>query len=305
MFYSVVVPVKDESESLPLFYKELKNSLESLRLKYEIVFVDDGSIDRSYEILNKLKKNDVNVKIIKFRANFGKSKALAEGFKLAKGDILITLDADLQDDPAEISKLLSEQDKGYDIVCGWRYNRRDGVTKKISSFLFNKGTAFLSGVRLHDFNCGLKVLKKEVANELYLYGELHRFIPVLAAKRKFRVSEVKTNHRSRRFGISKYGKFGIARSWKGIVDLLTSIFLSDYAHKPAHFFGKIGLPLFVVGLLLDSYVTYIKVTTGTTQGKTPLLLAGVLFMVLGLQLLATGLIAEMITYYYHRVNDHQ
>lgn len=297
--FSVVIPVKDETLSLPILYKELKNVLDRIGKSYEIIFIDDGSTDTSYKVLTKLKKEDEQVKLIQFRANLGKSAALAAGFQEAHGQILIMLDADLQDNPTEILKLLSELNKGYDLVSGWRHKRMDSITKRISSFFFNKGTSFLSGVALHDFNCGLKVLKKSVANELYLYGELHRFIPVLAAKKKFKVGEVKIVHRIRKFGESKYGKFGVGRSWKGIVDLLTSIFLSDYASKPAHFFGKIGLPLFIIGLCMDLYVAYIKFITGTTQGKIPLLLAGILFMVLGLQLLSTGLIAEMITYHFH------
>ena len=300
-FFSVVIPVKDEAQSLPILYNELTYVLEKLDKPYEVIFIDDGSIDSSNQTLSKIKRKDTRVKLISFRANFGKSAALAAGFKAAQGKTIIMLDADLQDNPAEIPKLLAVLDKGYDLVSGWRYKREDISTKKISSFFFNKGTEILSGVILHDFNCGLKVLKKEVANELYLYGELHRFIPVLAAKKKFKVGEVKVSHRSREFGESKYGKFGIGRSWKGIMDLFTSIFLSDYASKPAHFFGKLGLPLFGIGFFMDLYVVYIKLTTGTTQSKTPLLLAGILFMVLGLQLLSTGLIAEMITYYfYHR-----
>lgn len=299
-FFSVVTPVKDETQSLPILYKELKHVLDTLGKSYEIIFIDDGSTDTSYETLQILKKKDSRIKLISFRASFGKSAALAAGFEKAQGKILIMLDADLQDNPVEIPGLLAELDKGNDLVSGWRHKRIDSFTKKISSFFFNKGTAVLSGVALHDFNCGLKVLKKEVANELYLHGELHRFIPVLAARKKFKVGEVKVSHRIRKFGESKYGKFGIGRSWKGIVDLSTTIFLSDYASKPAHFFGKVGLPLFAIGLFMDIYVVYIKIITGTTQGKTPLLLAGILFMVLGLQLLSTGLIAEMIAYYFYQ-----
>lgn len=304
-FFSVVIPVKDETQSLPILYKELRGVLEDLNKSFEIIFVNDGSVDTSEETLKTLKKRDSHISVISFRASFGKSAALAAGFEKAQGKIIIMLDADLQDNPVEIPRLLAELDRGYDLVSGWRHKRNDSLTKKISSFFFNRGTAFLSGVTLHDFNCGLKVLKKQVASELYLYGELHRFIPVLASKRKFRVTEVQTSHRPRQFGMSKYGKFGIARSWKAIVDLLTSIFLSDYASKPAHFFGKLGLPLFTIGFLMDLYVVYIKMITGTTQGKIPLLLAGVLFMVLGLQLLSTGLIAEMITYYFHQQKDRQ
>lgn len=302
-FYSVVIPLKDEEKSLPLLYKELKGVIEKLKKPYEIIFIDDGSTDNSYQILTLIQKKDKNVSIIKFRANFGKSQALSRGFEEAKGQIIITIDADLQDDPSDILKLLKKLDEGYDLVCGWRKKRSDSSTKKISSLLFNTGTVLLSGVHLHDFNCGLKVFKKEVGDELYLHGELHRFIPVLASKRKFRIAEVVVHHRARKFGISKYGKLGIGRGWKGMVDLLTTIFLSDYSTKPAHFFGKIGLPLFTVGFVMDLYVTYVKITTGTTQGKIPLLLAGILLILVGLQLLSTGLIAEMIVYFANKKGD--
>lgn len=301
--YSVIIPLKDEAQSLPILYNELKETLNKLNASYEIIFIDDGSTDDSFSVLTKLQKDDKRVKIITFRANFGKSAALTRGFKEAKGNILIQLDADLQDDPKEIPLLLEKLHEGYDLVCGWRKKRSDTLTKKISSYLFNRGTVFLSGVNLHDFNCGLKVFKKEVAEEIFLHSELHRFIPLLAAKRKFKVTEHIVSNRPRRFGISKYGRVGIGRSWKGAVDLLTSIFITDYATKPAHFFGKLGIPLFSGGFLMSLYVTYVKVSTGTTQGKTPLLIAGVFFMLTGIQLLSTGLIAEMIVSLHHRKKE--
>ncbi len=295
--YSIVIASKNESESLPTLYKELTSVLNSIGKEYEIIFVDDGSTDKTYEVLEALAQKDKKIKIIKLRANFGKSFALDKGFQEAKGEIIIILDADLQDDPREIPNLLKKIDEGYDLVNGWRKDRKDTSTKKISSALFNKGTAFISGVKLHDFNCGLKAFKKEVAQNLYLRGELHRFIPVLAAKNKFKVTEIVVNHRNRKFGVSKYGKFGIKRSWKGILDLLTAIFITDYSNRPAHFFGAIGLILFTIGFSLDAYVSYIRITTGTTQSKIPLLLAGILFIILGIQLITTGLIAEMIAHF--------
>lgn len=290
-FVSIIIPVKDEEGSLEILYGQLKVTLDKLKKIYEIIFIDDGSIDNSYKTLLKLKGKEARIKIIKFRANFGKSAALASGFAKAKGEIIVTIDADLQDDPAEIPKLLKELEKGYAFVSGWRKNRADTLTKKLSSSLFNKGTAFLSGIKLHDFNCGLKVFRRKVTYNLDLYGELHRFIPILIAKKKFKISEVPITNRPRKYGKSKYG---LERSWRGITDLLTVIFLTDYETKPSHFFGKIGLFLLIVGLMFDGYVTYLKLTTGTTQGRIPLLIAGVLFMVLGVQLLSTGLLAELI-----------
>ena len=239
---SVVIPINNEEESLPSLYGELYTVLKKLNANYEIIFINDGSTDKSQEVLNNLKKQDSNIKIIKFRANFGKSAALSAGFEKATKATIIMLDADLQDDPKEIPKLLNKLNEGYDLVSGWRANRSDTGIKKISSILFNNGTRLISGIQLHDFNCGLKVLSKDVADELYLHGELHRYIPVLAAKKKFRVAEVAVNHRFRKFGKSKYG-FG--RSWRSILDLLTTIFISDYSTKPAHFFGMPGLFLVV------------------------------------------------------------
>lgn len=296
--FSVVVPTKNESKSINILYQEIKDVFDKSPKNYEIIFVDDGSIDNSYQILEALHKKDENVKIIKLRANLGKSEALSQGFSQAKGKIIVMIDADLQDDPKDIPLLLDKLNEGYDLVSGWRKKRSDTFTKRFSSLLFNQGTSLLSRVKLHDFNCGLKVLKKEVAKELFLHGELHRFIPVLAAKRKFKVTEVAVNNRPRKFGISNYGKLGITRGWKGMVDLLTAIFVTDYSTKPAHFFGGIGILLFTVGFIMDLYVVYIKITTGTTQSRIPLLLAGVFFMLLGIQLISTGLIAEMIAHYF-------
>lgn len=292
--YSIIIPIKDEDGSLPFIYRETTDVLHKLKKPYEIIFVDDGSTDDSYRVLRSIHKIDSKTKIIKFHANYGKSEALSAGFRQAKGTVIITMDADLQDDPHDIPNLLKELQKGYDVVCGWRKKRKDTFVKKISSFLFNRGTKLLTGVQIHDFNCGLKVYKKQVCESIFIHGELHRFIPILAAKQKFKITEVPVHNRPRRFGKSK---FGLERSWRGVIDLLTTIFITDYASKPAHFFGKIGLAFFFTGFGMDAYVTYIKLTTGSTQERLPLLLAGILCMVLGIQLLSTGLIAEMITHY--------
>lgn len=294
---SVIIPVYNEEQSLPMLHTELAANLKKLKRTFEILYINDGSTDRSADILKKL--TNPSARIITFRANFGKSEALAEGFRNTNGRFIITMDADLQDDPSQIERLLEMLTRGYDLVSGWRVKREDTTVKKISSFLFNKGTALLSGVHLHDANCGLKVFTKDVADQISLYGELHRFIPILAAKKKFRVAEVPINHRKRKFGVSKYGW---ERGWKGIIDLFTTLFVTDYATKPAHFFGKIGLILFCAGFLMDGYVTALKILTGSTQGRIPLFLAGILCMVLGVQLLSTGLIAEMMTYYFLRRN---
>lgn len=292
--YSIIIPVKDEFESLSILHQELTHVLARLKKKYEILFINDGSTDASEIKLRQLGKKDYHVRVVSFHANYGKSAALWVGFSLARGDHIITLDADLQDNPRDIPSLLSMLDKGYDLVCGWRRKRTDTMVKRISSVLFNIGTAFLTGIKLHDVNCGLKVFRAEVIRDLYVHGELHRFIPILVAKRKYHVGEILVHNRARRFGTSKYG---LGRSWRGIIDLLTTIFLTDYASKPAHFFGKIGLLFFLAGFVMDAYVSFLRLTTGSTQGRIPLLLAGILFIMLGVQLLSTGLIAEMIIYH--------
>lgn len=300
--YSIIIPVKDEVKSILPLYTELKRVLLLLKKPYEIIFIDDGSEDNSVSEIKKLSKKDTNVKLIVFRGNFGKSAALSAGFEKAKGEITITIDADLQDDPKEIPKLLKKLHEGYDFVSGWRKSRNDSLTKKISSKLFNLGTSFISGVKLHDFNCGLKVFTKEVREALNLHGELHRFIPVLAAREKFKVSEVAVNHRSRKYGKSK---FGLGRSWRGILDLLTIIFITDYGSKPAHFFGGIGLLFFTIGFIISAYITYIRLVTGSIQYRLPLLLLGILCIVLGVQLFCTGLIAELIVYFNIKKSTHE
>jgi glycosyltransferase involved in cell wall biosynthesis len=290
---SIIIPVKDEEGSIPTLYRELQTVFHDEK-DAEFIFVDDGSTDQSLSILTALQKKDKRISLIKFRGNFGKSAALNAGFSIAKNDILVMMDADLQDNPSEIPHLLKKLEDGYDLITGWRKKRLDSPIKRASSYLFNKGTVFITGVHLHDFNCGLKVMRKSVATSLNLHGELHRFVPILAAKKKYRVSEVQVNHRPRQYG---HSKFGFERSWRGMLDLLTIIFISDYITKPSHFFGRIGLILFLIGFIMDGYVTFLKISTGSTQDKIPLLLAGILFILLGVQLLSTGLIAEMIAYY--------
>lgn len=291
---SFVIPVKDEAASLPVLYTELLSVIKNLHQNYEIIFINDGSTDRTKEVLNSLSRKNSHLSTFHFRANFGKSEALAYGFSRSRGDIIIMLDADLQDNPTDIPILLNKLKEGYDLVVGWRKKRKDNLIKKISSLLFNSGTRWLSKVNLHDYNCGLKVLKREVANQLHLHGELHRFIPVLAAKLKYKVTEIPVRHRFRRFGVSK---FGIGRSWRAVIDLLTVLFLTHYEGKPAHFFGLFGFLLAFVGFIFNAYVAYIRITTGTTGNHIPLLLAGILFMMVGFQLISIGLIAEMITNY--------
>lgn len=289
---SVVIPVKNEAQSLPTLYQELVTVLKKISPSYEIILVNDGSTDNSKNVLESLTKRDSHVRIFHFRANFGKSEALAFGLARAKGETIITLDADLQDNPNDIPKLLKKLNEGYDLVVGWRINRKDTLDKRLSSFFFNLGTHMLSRVRLHDYNCGLKVMRRTLGRQLHLHGELHRFIPVLAAKLKYRVTELPVAHRKRRFGTSK---FGLGRSWRAIIDLLTVLFLTHYEGKPAHFFGLYGFLLTFIGFVMNAYVTYIRITTGNVGHHVPLLLAGILLMMIGVQLISVGLIAELVT----------
>lgn len=298
---SIVIPVKNESESLPMLYQELREVLRTIDQPHETVFVNDGSTDNSRKILDSLAKSNRRVRIFHFRANFGKSAALAFGFGQARGDTIITLDADLQDNPADIPALLAKFQQGFDLVVGWRKKRHDDWKKLISSKIFNIGTRLLSGVKLHDYNCGLKILRSDIAKRLELHGELHRFIPVLVAKLKYRVSEVPVHHRRRRYGKSK---FGLERGWRGMIDLLTVLFLTHYEGKPAHFFSLIGFFFFGVGFVFDAYVALLRIYTGTTQAHLPLLLAGILFIMVGIQLISIGLIAELVITHSRQKQDY-
>ena len=245
---SIVIPVKNEAESLPHLTDELFAILKTVREPYEILFVNDGSTDKTKIALESVARKNKHVRVFHFRANFGKSEALAYGFSQAKGNVVVTLDADLQDNPKEIIKLIEKLNDGYDLVVGWRKERKDSVEKKISSYLFNVGTRFLSGVPLHDYNCGLKAMTGNVAKSLNLHGELHRFIPILAAKLKYKVTELPVAHRKRKFGKSK---FGLGRSWRAVIDLLTVLFLTHYEGKPAHFFGLYGFLLTSIGNFIN------------------------------------------------------
>lgn len=288
---SIIIPVYNEAESLIKLFEEICPVLTAINKKGEIVFVDDGSTDTSYEVMRALYHDSTHVMVVRLRKNFGKSYALAAGFSHMHGDIAVTLDADLQDDPAEIPRLLAALEQGYDLVSGWKRERKDHLTKRLGSRLFNVVVRMSTGLLLHDINCGLKAYRKNVVDSLYLSGEMHRFIPVLAAQHGFRVSEIPVNHRPRRYGRSKYG---IGRVPHGILDLLTVIVLTRYFSRPAHFFGTIGFLLFSIGVTADAYVAVLKFVTGSTQGKIPLLLFGILMITVGVQLISVGLLGEMI-----------
>jgi dolichol-phosphate mannosyltransferase len=288
---SVVVPVRDEERSVALLYEELEAALEPGGEPWEAVFVDDGSTDGTFSALTRLHARTPNTRVVRLRRNFGKSTALAAGFAQTEGETIVTIDGDLQDDPAEIPQLLAKLDEGFDLVSGWKTRRRDPVRRRILSRIFNAVTGRVSGLRLHDMNCGLKAYRAEVVRGLALYGELHRFIPVLAHYRGFRIAELPVNHRPRTHGRSRYG---MERYLRGFLDLLTVTFIGRYRHRPLHLFGGLGLVLGFLGTAVLVYLTVLK-ATGEAIGHRPLLTLGVLLVVVGLQFFSLGLLSEMVT----------
>ncbi|MCD6447578.1 MAG: glycosyltransferase family 2 protein [Thermoplasmata archaeon] len=294
---SVIVPVYNEKENIEALYKKL---IKVLKKEDEIIFVDDGSTDGSYEVIKKIHERDGRVKCIKFARNFGKTAALMAGFEIAKGDAVVTIDGDLQNDPDDIPKLL-EKLKEYDVVNGWRYDRKDPFfSKKLPSIISNKISRWLTGLKIHDFNCGLKAYKKECIKDLEIYGEMHRYIPAILSWKGYSVGEVKVKHHPRKFGKSKYG---VARLIRGMFDLINFKFWAGYSTRPLHFFGGIGLIMFGVGFLIDLYLVLLKFLYGETLSNRPLLFLGMLLIIVGFQIFMTGFLAEiMIRNYYSTTN---
>jgi dolichol-phosphate mannosyltransferase len=288
---SVIVPVHDEEENVEPLLTELADALVPLETAWEVVFVDDGSTDSTFARLTRLHELHEQVRVVRLRRNFGKAAALAAGFSEAAGDIVVTIDGDLQDDPAEIPRLLAKLDEGFDLVCGWKARRRDPLSRRVPSRIFNAVAGRMSGLRLHDMNCGLKAYRAEVVHGLRLYGELHRYIPVLAHYRGFRIAEIPVNHRPREHGRSRYG---VERYLRGFLDLLTVTFVGRYRHRPLHLFGGFGLLLLAAGFAILAYLTVVKIG-GAAIGGRPLLILGVLLVVVGMQFLSLGLLTELIT----------
>ena len=292
MNISVVIPVFNELESLPELKLELIKNLKPYK-KWEVIFVDDGSSDGSTEWLIDLALLNKNFKLIQFYRNYGKSAALNEGFKSASGDYVITMDADLQDDPAEFCNLIESLEKGWDLVSGWKKNRLDPLNKRLPSKVFNFVTRLLTGVKIHDFNCGLKAYKKSVIKSIDIYGGRHRYIPALAGQRKFKITEIIVNHRARKFGITKYGG---ARLFHGFFDLITSLFLNRFNQQPLHLFGAFGIGFFMIGFFSELVVLYYKYFLGDPFSKhIALLIFGVMLIVIGIQFFSMGLLGELIT----------
>jgi glycosyltransferase involved in cell wall biosynthesis len=307
MRVSFIIPVYNEAESLRELHGQIVAVTTAQNLDAEIIFVDDGSTDDSWLVIKSLSENQDQTSGIRFRRNFGKAAALAAGFQVMTGDVVMTLDADLQDDPAELPKFLTKLESGFDVVNGWKERRLDPWHKVYPSRVFNWLVSTLTGLKLHDHNCGLKVFRAEVAQELRLYGELHRFIPVLAHARGFRVTELPVQHRARKFGQSKYG---LRRFARGFLDLLTVTFLTSYAHRPQHVLGGIGLVFLAVGLLGMGYLAFVWLGMNVLHifepapiGPRPLLAYSIGFTLLGGQALTLGLLAEMIVH--HSTRDEE
>jgi glycosyltransferase involved in cell wall biosynthesis len=293
---SVVVPLYNESDSLEELHREVAVACDDQNLEWELVFVNDGSTDDSGAVAERIRAGDPRVKLLSFRANTGKAAALQAGFDIATGKIIITMDADLQDDPAEIPNLIAAlENEDLDLVSGWKRKRHDPITKRLPSKLFNASVRFFGGLDLHDVNCGLKAYRREVIETLTIYGELHRFIPVLAAFSGFKVGEIPVNHRPRIHGHSKYGA---RRFISGFLDLLTVILLTRYTAKPLHFFGSAGLLSCLAGGLVNLYILIIWIESGFSniQGRVPLFMGGVFLFLLGFQFISTGLLAELLTH---------
>ena len=291
----------NERPSLDALYRRLAAVLAEVATRYEIIFVDDGSTDGSIEKLREISAIDRSVRYIRFRRNFGKSAALAAGFCAVRYSIIVTMDGDLQDIPEQLPLLLAQLDEGYDLVSGWRYQRNDRLSKRIGSRLYNSATSLLTGVRLHDINCGFKCYRREVLDEVMVYGERHRYIPVLASYRGFRLGEVKIEHARREHGESRYG---LERVLGGVFSLLTVILMTRYTNKPLHFFGLMGLLLSGTGSAIDLYLIIARVFFDQWLSNRPLLIIGTLLAIVGVQLVLFGLLAEMVAFSYRRESDY-
>lgn len=298
---SVVIPMLNERPTIDALYNRLVPALQSVADVYEIIFVDDGSTDNSHTELKRLRALNPAVRYIRFRRNFGKSAALAAGIVASRYQIVATMDADLQDLPEELPRLIARLNEGFDMVSGWRHYRQDKLSRRVGSKIYNWTTSRLTGVRLHDINCGFKAYRREVLNEVMIYGERHRYIPVLASYRGFRLGEVKIDHAPRIHGESRYG-FG--RVFGGFFSLLTVILMTRYTNKPLHFFGMVGLSLAMIGFAADFYLIFQRIFAHQWLSNRPLLIIGTMLMVVGVQLVIFGLLAEMIAFSYRRENDY-
>jgi glycosyltransferase involved in cell wall biosynthesis len=294
---SIVVPIYNEVESIPALLRELHAALDHTGLDYEIICIDDGSPDGSFQLLAEAAASDPRLVVGTFRRNFGQTAAMQAGISAARGDVVVTLDADLQNDPADIPRMVAKLEEGYDLVAGWRADRKDTfINRRLPSILANWLISSTTHVKLHDYGCTLKVMRAEVARELRLYGEMHRFIPVMASLVGARIVELPVNHRARQFGKSKYG---IGRTLRVLLDLVTVLFLRSYLVRPMQVFGLAGLAALFAGLCISAFLTWEKLAHQRDIGTRPLLLLGVMLILVGIQLLSLGLVADVVGRTYH------
>ena len=298
---SFVIPVLDEEGCVAELHRRIGDVMERVGRRHELIFVDDGSTDGTPAVLRGISEADARVRVVEFRRNFGKSAALDAGFRLAAGEIVFTMDADLQDDPEEIPRFLEALESGYDLVSGWKHRRRDPLGKTLPSRLYNGVTRLISGLDLHDFNCGFKAYRREVTQDLEIYGELHRYIPVLAHGRGFRVGEIPILHHPRTQGRSK---FGVERFARGFYDLLTATLLTRFSRRPLHLMGSLGLYTLLLGTLINLYLTYLWFVRDQSIGSRPLLSLGVLLMIVGVQFFSLGLLGDLLVSMAHRTRPH-
>lgn len=289
MKLSFVIPALNEEESLSQLYKEILENVKPY--DYEIIFIDDGSTDKSYQVMQSLAKEDNKVKLIKFRKNFGKAYALNVGFAKVTGDVIFTMDADLQDNPIEIKNFLDKMNEGYDLVTGWKVKRRDPFNKRIPSKLFNWVTSRTFKLKLNDYNCGFKAYSKELISELDIYGEMHRYVPALADAKGFKVGQIPVHHRAREFGKSKYG---FERYLRGFLDLLTVKLITKFNRSPLYLFGGVGSILTILGTILGLYLTIMKYLMGMPLSNRPALFLAILLILAGIQFFSIGLLGELI-----------
>jgi len=298
---SVVIPAYNEEENVPILYEKLKKVLDGLGQDYEIIFVDDGSTDGTYQRLKQLAEKDSRLKVIRFKRNYGQTAAMSAGFEHAKGDVIITLDADLQNDPEDIPLLLEKLEEGYHVVSGWRKDRKDPfLSRKLPSMVANWLISKITGVHLHDYGCTLKAYRAEVVKDLELFGDMHRFLPALTKRRGAKITEVVVRHHPRMFGKSKYG---IGRTVRVLLDIMLVKFLNEYINKPLYMFGSVGFLLLGLGLFSLFYLIFLKLFLEEPIGRRPLLILSVLLILAGIQLISTGLLAELLVRIYYRTKD--
>jgi glycosyltransferase involved in cell wall biosynthesis len=298
---SIVIPLYNEEDSIQLLYDELSSVMDEIARPYEVIIIDDGSIDASFEHLKAVHEHDPRWKVIRFRRNYGQTAGISAGFAEAIGEIVITSDADLQNDPRDIPRLLEKMDQGYDIVSGWRKDRKEPfLSRRLPSMLANGLISRTTGVHLHDYGCTLKAYRNVVVKNIHLYGELHRFIPAVASSVGVRVAEIPVNDRARRYGSSKYG---IGRTFRVVLDLITVRFILSYSTRPLQIFGGIGLMMGAAGFLVGLYLTYVKIFLNQNIGDRPLLIMAVMLIILGVQMISIGLVAEIVVRTYHEAQQ--